>query len=137
MGYYTSVTGQIDISPPLTWNEIKDSPFLPESVARLEWRDVMLNVEVDINETDEGTLTRRYANAVVPSTDDSFKAYDIEDHLAELVRLHGDGRTFTGRLEGHGEETSDMWRLCIRDGKVAKDVPRIVWPDGDERTAGR
>lgn len=29
MGYLTSITGQLDIDPPIKWGDIRNSPFLP------------------------------------------------------------------------------------------------------------
>ena len=41
MGYSSRATGNITITPPLTWGDISDSPYLPERVNRDgNWRDV-------------------------------------------------------------------------------------------------
>lgn len=54
MGYNTRYTGAIGIEPPLTWAEIKDSPYLPET-AKDTWPDVKLRVIEQTTETDEGS----------------------------------------------------------------------------------
>ncbi len=61
MGYNTSYRGAISIDPPLTWAEIKDSPWLPETAERT-WPDVKLRVTEQAVETDDGTLVRRSAD---------------------------------------------------------------------------
>ena len=46
MGYYTKFNGKISIDPPLTWREIKDSPYRPESAERSGTADVKFDVQV-------------------------------------------------------------------------------------------
>ena len=126
MGYYTQVTGQITIDPPLRWVDVKDSPFLPEACDR----DVALVIQRDIVQTDDGTLNHLSAVAIERATDDSYRTYSIEAHLQELLDQWGDGRSFDGYLEGHGEDNEDIWRLYVRDGKAIKAKVQLVWPEG-------
>lgn len=132
MGYYTVISGEIAISPHIPWDELKTSPFVEGGATEYVEKDVALRVVEKVTETDEGTLTVRYADAVIPAGDDSVKAYGIVEHLQELIKLHGEGRAFTGRLDGEGEDAGDLWRLEVHDGKAVKVRPRIVWPDGTE-----
>lgn len=125
MGYYTTVYGEIAIDPPLSWAEVKDSPFLDQE----RRKDVHFRIAVETVDTDEGTLERRQAVAIEPYSDDSFKAYSIEEHLGELLALHGEGHTFTGWLEGEGEEAGDLWRLGVKDGRPHMVRAQIVWPE--------
>jgi hypothetical protein len=135
MGYYTSIQGQITISPPLTWREIKGSPFVVLAADLLPARDCKLRVVQEERDTDEGTLISKYADAIVCSYDDQIKAYTIEAHLQELLDLHGEGHTFSGHLDAEGEEAGDLWRLAVRDGRAVRIEPRIVWPDEAEESA--
>jgi hypothetical protein len=124
MGYNTSVSGEITITPPLTWNEIKDSPFLGCDL------DVALHVQEETVDTEDGTLTRKTATALVPAWEDSYKAYHLVEHVQRALDAFP-GHTFTGRLECEGEDNTDIWRVIIRDGRAVKIEPRIVWPDED------
>lgn len=126
MGYYTRVSGEIQIDPPITWGELTGSPFLEDSS---EWRQVRLAVDIERIETDEGTLTKRSASRIVPSGEDSYKCYEIEDHLRTLVKEFGNGRDFTGRLDGEGEENGDMWRMRV-DGDLKVEMIKVepAWP---------
>lgn len=125
MGYNTSVSGEIRIEPPLTWAEIKDSPFLASYGL-----DVTLRVEEETVDTPDGTLTRRTATALIPSWEDSYKAYHLVEHVQRAIDAFPH-RRFTGRLECEGEENTDLWRVIIRDGRAVRVEPRIVWPDED------
>lgn len=133
MGYYTTYTGEITITPPLTWAEIKDSPFLPNDAFNI--RDLKFEVTREDRDTAEGTLIRREAIAVVPLTDDTYKGYDVVEHLQEILDAFP-GHEFTGSIRAEGEEAGDIWRLDVVDGRAVKVKPRIVWPDGTEE-AGR
>lgn len=130
MGYYTSVDGEIRIQPPLTWAEIKDSPFLPGSPNDKTEYDVRLRADEETIDTDEGQLVRKTCSVLLPRWDDSFKAYHLVEHVQAVIDAFP-GRTFTGRLDCEGEETGDLWRVVVRDGRALKVEPRIVWPDED------
>lgn len=122
MGYNTSVSGEIRIEPPLSWREFKDSPFAGRD------KDVTLHVEAETVDTEDGPLMRKTAVALVPTWEDSYKAYYLVEHVQEAIDAFPD-RTFTGRLECEGEENADLWRVVVRDGRAVKVTPRIVWPD--------
>lgn len=128
MGYNTSVRGSIRIEPPLPWARIRDSEFLPE---RADERNLCIKFDVRVEdvETDDGTLTRRTAVAVVPIWEDPFKAYDIEDEIQRLVTWAGPDHEFVGRFDCEGEEATDLWRLHVVNGQAVRVEPRIVWPD--------
>lgn len=134
MGYYTSVRGAIQIVPPLTWAEIKESPFLSSPDSEYE---VQLQVDSYEQETPEGTLIVRSAAEIVPYSDDSFKAYNIVKHMQALIDRHGAGHTFVGRFDCEGEETGDIWRLEIHDGRAVRITPTINWPDGEVQQGRR
>lgn len=129
MGYYTRVTGELQIEPPLNWAEIKDSEFAPERAKRTDL-DVQLEVVEESVDTAEGELIRRTAASLVVRWPDSFKAYNLVDHVQWAIDAFP-GHTFTGRLECEGEENGDLWRVVIRDGRALRIEPRIVWPDED------
>ena len=124
MGYNTSVSGEIRIEPPLTWREFKDSPFTGNN------KDVTLHVEADTVDTDDGPLMRKTATALVPTWEDSYKAYNLVEHVQEAIDAFP-GHTFTGRLDCEGEDNIDLWRVVVRNGRAVKVTPRIVWPDED------
>jgi hypothetical protein len=127
MGYTTHVTGEFAITPPLTWNEFKDSPFASD-----DWRDSDLKLRIDeqtVN-TDDGPLLRRTASALVMREIDEYNSRGLMAQVQKAADSFP-GHTFTGRLECEGEENTDLWRVVIRDGRAVKVEPRIVWPDDE------
>lgn len=134
MGYNTCFSGEITITPPLTWREIKDSPWLPER-AKADYADVKFKLDEQTIETDDGQVIRRHAVALVPLTDEEYKGYDIVETVQKILDSYRDGHTFTGRFDCEGEQTGDMWRLVVRDGRAVKVEPRIVWPDDSDLSA--
>lgn len=133
MSYVTHARGRITIDPPIPWGEIKDSPFTPDMYGYNDDRDVMFVITEEPVDTPEGTLIRRHATGIVQSHDGQPRNDDIHEHLGELVRLHGAGRTFTGRFDMEGEEPGDLWRLKIMpDGTVRRFDPIVQWPEESE-----
>lgn len=130
MGYYTTVEGDITITPPLTWNEFKDSPFNPQGTTWDRRMNVKLRVIEDSVDTDEGQLVRRTATAIVPAISDTYKAYYLVEHTQKAIDSFS-GHVFSGHLECSGEENGDLWRCVIRNGRAVKVEPRIVWPGDD------
>jgi hypothetical protein len=128
MGYNTRVTGEITITPPIPWHEVESGPFTGTG---REHRDVNLRLREEIVRVDGDRLVRRTADAVVPAFEDSYRAYDVVPHLQELIDAYGAGREFAGRLEGEGEDSLDVWRLVVRDGRAVLVTPVITWPDED------
>ncbi|MFG1846873.1 DUF6205 family protein [Micromonospora carbonacea] len=131
MGYITRFTGEIAITPPIHWGDIKDSPFLPDNARNRDGRDVMFRIAEAERDTLEGTLIARSAVALAPTWEDEMRGYDIVEHVQQVVDAHP-GHEFTGRLDCEGEEAGDLWRLEVHDRRAVKVTPRIVWPDGSE-----
>jgi hypothetical protein len=132
MGYTTCVDGEFAIEPPLTWNEIKASPFEP--VGRGKYGAVGIDLDLRVEEasvdTDEGTLVRRTGTALAMREIDEYRARNLVEQVQSCIDLFP-GHAFTGRLDCEGEENTDMWRVVVRDGRAVKVTPRIVWPDED------
>lgn len=131
MGYSVSITGEIDINPPIGWGRIKDSPFLPEKARGRDGRDVNFRIEEDTRDTDEGTLIAREAVALVTTWTDEARARHLVEHVQEAIDAHP-GHEFTGRFDCAGERPGDLWRVEIHDRRAVRVEPRIVWPDGSE-----
>lgn len=131
MGYRTHVTGELNITPPLVWSEIRDTPF---NASSLDSYDGLMEVKLRIQEvrveTDEGSLIRKTASTLIGAFEEGYKAYHLVDHVQMAVDAFP-GHTWTGRFDCEGEENGDLWRVVIRDGRAVKVTPRIVWPDGE------
>lgn len=128
MGNETRISGQIEITPPITWGELRKANWPTDNPYAKAIRLVIEETEVDV---DDGVMIRRAGTAIAPIHEDYYKAYDIDDHINEVVDAFGKDRTFTGYLEGEGEEPGDLWRLYIRNGAAERVRPQIVWPDDE------
>jgi hypothetical protein len=113
MGYYTRFSGWLEIVPPLTPDEVEQR--IPAQV--FDGLTVWINAD--------GTRVEPY--------DDSVKAYEIEDELAKIVDAFPD-RSFTGWIQGVGEEQPDIWRIGVVEGMVRREKAIMRWPDGTEVT---
>ncbi|MCX4703918.1 DUF6205 family protein [Streptomyces sp. NBC_01373] len=130
MGYTTHVTGEFAIEPSLTWNEFKDSEFAPHNITDSYDPELILRVNETSVDTDDGPLLKRTATALVMREIDEYRAYDLLDQVQKAVDSFP-GHTFIGRLDCEGEQSADLWRVVLRDGRAVKVEPRIVWPDED------
>jgi hypothetical protein len=127
MGYYSTVEGRIEITPPLSVRAVAGSPYLNS--------DFCLKYEVSETreEVPEGTLIREQVVAIVPSFEDQMKAYALKDDLKEMVEaVHGEGSECSGELVREGERNGDVERYRIVDGAVVSEKARLVWADGTE-----
>ena len=122
MGYYTHLSGELLIEPPLNWEEFKDSKYLTSD----GW-PLGIQVESETIETALGTLERKTGLAVL-IPEDAIKTYTFDETLQELVDAFP-GHRFVGVIHGEGEENNDMWRMYVRHGLVIKAVAKVVWPD--------
>lgn len=135
MGYYSTVSGEIKISPPLNHQEIKKIPTKSSTAWRDGSWDLKVIVVEEMVDTPEGELIKRYADTVKSAYEDSYKAYYVKQNLQELIDLFP-GHEFTGALTAVGED-GDMWGVAVNDG-VAVDVkPTITWPSDETSVPNR
>jgi hypothetical protein len=125
LSYDTSVDGQFTITPPLTWAEIRTSPAPTKQDGNF---DVSLDVTEETVDTDDGQTIRKTAAALIPGWVGRGTFYHLVEHVQAVIDAHP-GHQFTGYFECDGEDTGDLWRVVIRDGKAIRVEPRIVWPD--------
>lgn len=125
MGYYTRTDGEIRIDPPLKWGEIRQSPFREDDGQR--WLKILVATrEV---ETDEGVMGVREGVAIVPTTDDEMKIYRPEGDLADILASISPDHTFSGFIQGEGEESGDVWRISVRDHRPHMVKAVLSWPE--------
>ncbi|MEC4016049.1 DUF6205 family protein [Streptomyces sp. H27-D2] len=125
MGYESHWTGEVRISPPLTWAEIRDSrsPGL---------QDLKLRLTETVVDTATGQITTVAAIGIVPLTAEAYNGYTIEEELQSLLDAHPQ-HEFVGAITARGPE-GNHWRYVVRDRRVERQEARLVWPDGEELT---
>lgn len=124
MGYRSNAEGEIAISPPIPWAEIKGTKF-----ATPGWSGNSYFVFQDVGEfPDPSGATTIYLRWT-----SDFKAYTIKEELQEIVDKWGKGRTFTGEFiiqgEGDGIESLDLWKLYVNSNEVKELHAEIHWPE--------
>jgi Family of unknown function (DUF6205) len=127
----TRIEGRIEITPPLNWAQIKDSPYLNANARNgRSYPDVLFDVIETTVHTDAGELTRREAVAIVP-TEGETSARTLLDDVQAIIDA-SPGHEFTGRFQCEGEQNDDIWRVVIRDRKSVRVDAQITWPDESE-----
>jgi Family of unknown function (DUF6205) len=132
VSYSTGIDGQIDINPPLPWKQIKDSPLLPANNKKAGYSDALFNVTEETVHTDDGELTRRSADALVPNHYTETSGRTLLAEIQSVVDANP-SHEFTGMFECSGERPGDLWRAVVRDGRAAKIEASIMWPEDGER----
>lgn len=126
MGNLTTIAGEIHITPPLTWKEIRDKGYI-DGFPEGQWSAVRLVVSSEETETDDGTVTRKEGVAVIPSEVGPYKAYNLEARVQRIIKDFP-RHSFHGYLECVGDE-GELWRVYAKNREVRKVEPEIVWPD--------
>lgn len=121
MSYYIAFEpgDVVTVEPPLTYAQIKDSPFNTGSGADAQ-REVRFVLDREKVETAEGVLDRVTASALELSyTEPDYNARNLLKHLQEVVDAFPE-HTFRGRFQGRGERYEDLsgsW--CATAGRCA------------------
>ena len=97
MGYKANFTGEIAITPPLTWAEIRQ-PFGDRIL-----QDLRIRQYEDVQDSDEGQVRTIKGVAVEPASTYG-SGYGMVDDLQALVDTHGGSHQFAGHIEATGEE---------------------------------
>ncbi|MCX5066738.1 hypothetical protein OOJ91_12865 [Micromonospora lupini] len=129
MSYFVSITGEIEIVPPIPWGQIRDSVFLPDKARH--HKDAKFRIEEQEVETDEGVLNMRSATALLSTWGDEAQGRHLVKDVQEVIDAYP-GHEFIGRLDCSGERPGDLWRVEIHGRRAVRVEPRIVWPDGSE-----
>lgn len=132
MGYENRFTGEIAITPPLTWAEIRDSG----DSARIT--DVRLRIRESVQDTDTGQVVIKFADAIVP-LEMTYSGRNVEDDIQAVVDHYGPrGHSFGGYIQVQWDSGFDdpiPQRYLVRDGRVVAVKPRLVWPGEAIRSA--
>lgn len=126
MGYSARFSGEITITPPLTWGEMRAKVETPQADGL---QDLRLRLHEEVTDTPEGQLKVITGQAVRPDYAQG-KGYDMQAELQSLVDAYGSSHQFAGYIEATGDE-GDRWRLCVRNGKVVQVYPQVTWPDDE------
>lgn len=128
--------GEIDISPALTWSEVKTSGFMVitgRSPIPAEGRLAALRCVEDLIPAPEGTLHRFTFPAIIPTmpTIDSVDRETFRQQVQEIIAAFP-SHTFGGVIRVirfRGDQIDDMWRVGVApDGvTVVRQIASFSW----------
>ncbi len=124
MGYYSTITRELVVSPPIS---VEDISALGLDKHIKEDADTYL-----VFEDFENAQPGEYLDTLIPRWEDSIKVYTLIPELKAIVAALGD-RVYDGYLqiegEGYGDGQPDIWRLRVRNNEVEEVFPKLVWPE--------
>lgn len=106
------LTGEITITPPLTWAEIR-------SPQRRGLQDLTFRTED--GPAAPGALPARTVagHAVIPVTSSPYMALDVLAELQSIVDAYGHSHAFAGQITA-GSGDGQQWELAVRGGKAVR-----------------
>jgi hypothetical protein len=124
MGYESHWAGQVHITPPLTWAEIKND-------RSKGFQDLKLRLDEHTEDTPTGQVRTVTAAVIEPLTGSAYNGYAIEAELQSVIDAHP-GHEFAGAIEAKPLDPGGTpWRYVIQGRTVARQEPTTVWP-GEE-----
>ncbi|MFE0472457.1 DUF6205 family protein [Streptomyces sp. NPDC058947] len=126
------VRGEFRIDPPLKWSDIRNSRFLPADHGGTEITDIVLQVQTETTDDDEGVRTLFTCDRVVPWTRAPYSPTTMLENVEDL-RTECSGHSVTGEMVLYDTERVGYVTRVVsdRDG-VREERARLVWPDGSE-----
>jgi hypothetical protein len=129
MSYGSTVTGAIQISPPLTIAELSSHPEFLKNNYNQDQEAYIAVIEEIVHQKEDDLIRRTGDHIEVTAPDSDFSRYHLEEDIQAIVDAFP-GRTFTGYFELAGED-GDLWRLAVRNRRVTGIRPVITWPDDE------
>jgi hypothetical protein len=136
MSYTARVGGYLTIDPPLRWSEFRESRFFIDNTTVGDDPDVILRLEREDVDTDEGVTTLFSCKIAVPLRVGSI--YDprnlAEDCGLLFEELKKSGHALKGELVVQPTDYGDggIWRVVVDDEGARKEMAKLQWPDGSE-----
>lgn len=131
MGYVSRLEGEIAITPPLNWREVRSLPdkYLKER----QDNSLVIKLNESVRDTDDGEVIVRSGSMIASGWEDEVRHYHVLEELDEIVKACP-GHEYCGYLHRYGEDPTDVERYWVADGRARSEVAEVVarWPDGSE-----
>ena len=125
MSYDSHFVGQITITPPLNWAEIR-------SARQPGLQDVRLVLDETVTDTDSGQTSTIHGIAIAPLDIYYYAGIHIEAEVQAVIDAHP-SHDFAGSIEAcPGDPHGTPWRYTVQGRRVVRQQPQIVWPDDPE-----
>lgn len=128
MGYYSRLRGELNFDPPLYSSELlKDI----EHYCDVEEKTLPVKVMVG------GQYVKANVASIIGlnfNNGDDLRADNFENIVRSIVNQisQNSPTKVNGIVEVFGEDSTDIWRLVVRDNTVVSEEAKIIWPDGEE-----
>lgn len=127
MGYYTHITGQLEITPAIDLKKVehlsgeKDGYFTFTIVPGDQDVRIVNGVVTVVGTKPDMIMVENYF-------EDSIKAYDFDNQVERLVDLAKDnGAVVDGVFYGDGEESEDFWALVVEANAIHTERGEVVY----------
>lgn len=131
MSYENRYSGEITITPPVTWGQLRDADA--PKIA-----DVRLRIDETTIDTDAGQMVTRQAVAIAP-LEMTYSGHELQANIQALVDYYGPlGHRFSGYIQVQWDPGFDdpiPQRYIVRDGRVVAVKPQLLWPGEAIRSA--
>lgn len=136
MSNSNKVHGTIKIEPPLNYGEIRMVNEGVKKATRNGYTVLALSQTSHTEDTEEGQFTKITSNMVEVYGEGE---YGVVEFLKELAK-HGKTHEFIGEITVVDEDAEyidynskdEARRYFIRDGKLIRQVPEIIWGNEEE-----
>lgn len=127
------ISGQIRITPPITWGELHDQDWALGNGLR-NWPDALVKLATTVENTPTGQVHHQSGVAIVPF-DGETNGYTLTEDVARIVRHFatapdGTPRRFAGFLHLVWADGEEVYRVVPVDGGAIEVRPQVVWPEG-------
>lgn len=135
MGYYTYISGDGFIKPPLDDAKLKE--FTTDEGSYFEFEQIpgdqtvqLVNGTPTVVGNDPGRTLVRFGY------DDSGKFYDFHDQLDQLAQLCARNSVMLNcEFDGDGEESHDFWKARVTDNQLEISQGQIAFDDDSTKKA--
>lgn len=124
MGNLRKIQGEILISPPLNWEEIKKT----KANRAFDWQVKLVIDEKEVHR-DEGILLVKTCSMIIPYTEEPYKGYEVSMALQDIV-ITNIGHSFSGEFDCWSEDLGEPpTRIWVDNAVVYEEKATIQWPN--------
>lgn len=131
MSYGTRIIGYLAITPPLAFDQIRDSPYFWPGHGAVCTMKHCRHGQPEASYVTAGAGPNRTAIAVEATNTDR-RGEELLGDLQAVIDAHP-GHEFTGHLLGMGDSYGDLWILVVRNRTITELNAHITWPGAEPR----
>lgn len=123
--------GEVTVTPPLKWSEIKHSDFITQDTresGRKSGQSVYFDITVVKSETDEGEKTVKTCSSIVPVRNGHGASGYLVANMKEIIQAHP-GHSFEGEFITYPETGMLAFptRVLVSGIGVVEQTAAVTW----------